>query len=285
MFRIIIYKDKITSTFWDEPTQSWIEFDIAKEEGQLTQYFNQPVEIKEDVTVEDFMKHLEKHEKVIDFCFSAYNHGNALRLYLDDMRAPLSDNYKKDTKVTEIEMCWFGEIIEEELNIFGTFRGWIDEQTAKESGLENVGPYGMEFSPISIWKNSIFSLNDNIVIISHEDANSVEENVFFDGFKTWKLHDVIASFLHELTAYGSPEEREELMNKINKYDVKDVAKDKEKAAFWLDFLESELTNNKVDMSQAIDNEDYEQASKLKETISAIEKEILDLRDEMKKWDE
>ena len=114
MFRIIIYKDKITSTFWDEPSQGWIEFDIAKEDGQLTQYLNQPVEIQEDVTVEDFMKHLEKYEKVIDFCFAAYNHGNALRLYLDDMRAPLSNNYKKDTSVTEIELCWFGEIIEEE---------------------------------------------------------------------------------------------------------------------------------------------------------------------------
>jgi len=285
MFRIIIYKDKIASTFWDEPSQSWVEFDIAKEEGQLTQYFNQPVEIKEDVTVEDFMKHLERHEKIIDFCFAAYNHDNSLRLYLDDMRAELSDDYKKDTNVNEIEMCWFGEIIEEELNIFGTFRGWIDENKAIENGIENVGPYGMEFTPMSLWKNSLISLNENIVIIKHEDKNSVEEDVFFDGFKAWKLHDVISSFLHELTAYGSPQEREELMNKVRQYDIKDVAKDKEKATFWLDFLESELTNNKIDMSQALDNEDYEQASKLKETISAIEKEIWELKEEIKNRDE
>ena len=285
MFKLIIYKDKITSTFWDEESQTWMEYDIAKNDGQLTQYFNQPVEIKEDVTIEDFMIHLEKHEKVIDFCFSAYNHGNAFGLYLEDMRAKLSDDYKKDTNVTEIEMCWFGEVIEEELTIFGTFRGWIDEKTSIENGLENVGPYGMEFTPLSLWKNSILSLNENLIIIKHEDENSVEEDVFFDGFKAWKLYDVISSFLHELTAYGSPEEREELMNKIRQYDIKDVAKDKEKAKFWLDFLESELKNNKIDMSQAIENEDYERASKLKEAITSLEKEIKELYDEIEKWDE
>jgi carbonic anhydrase/acetyltransferase-like protein (isoleucine patch superfamily) len=36
-----------------EESQAWIEYDIAKNDGQLTQYFNQPVEIKEDVTIED----------------------------------------------------------------------------------------------------------------------------------------------------------------------------------------------------------------------------------------
>jgi len=285
MFRTIIYKDKITSTIWEEENQEWLEYNIADNDGQFTQYFNQAVEIKEDVTVEDFMNHLEKYEKVIDFCFAAYNHGNDFRLYLEDMRAELSDDYKKDTKVSEIEMCWFGEIVDEELNIFGTFRGWIDEKTLIENGLESDGPYGMEFTPLSLWKNSLISLNENIIIIKHEDENSVEENVFFDGFKAWRLHDFISSFLHELTAYGSPKEREELVQKIKDYDIKEVAKDKEKAKFWLDFLESELKNSKVDMSQAIENEDYEKASQLKKDISDLEKEIKELYEEIEKEDE
>lgn len=277
MFKIIIYKDKITSTSWDDITQSWLETEVLATDS-LPQYFHKVVEIKEDVTVEHFMFHLEKYEKDIDYCFAGYMGGFPLKLYIEDMKKePL-----RDTDIKEIELFWFGEILNEELNILGAIRGWLNEESAKEKGLNYEVPYGMEFTPLNTWKHCPLLLNENITINDFGDIEAITKNIIFDGFKVWTLHDVISNFLCDLTENGTPEERDALVNQIEnkKYNVHEVAQDKEQTEFWLGFLQAELTDSRVLMDKALDEENYEEAARLKSTIEILTKEILELKKEV-----
>ena len=70
MVKITIYKDKITATKHNKDENTYTEHDISKLDGSILKYLNRIVDIKLDVTVEDFMKHLERYEKDIDYCFS-----------------------------------------------------------------------------------------------------------------------------------------------------------------------------------------------------------------------
>lgn len=279
MFKVIIYKDKITSTLWDDKTQAWLEIEILESEP-LSKHFHKLVEIKEGVTVEDFMLHLEKHERDIDYCFAGYMDSIPLKLYLEDMRKePV-----RGTDIKEIEMFWFGEILNEEISIIGAIRGWLFEEAAKEKGLNPDVPYGMEFTPISIWKKCPFVLNENIVINDFGEIEAMSETMVFDGFKSWSLHEVISNFLCDLTENGSPEDRDTIVSQMEgkKYDIHEVSQDKEQTEFWLGFLQAELNDSKAAMDKALEEENYESAAKLKTTIEIIGKEILELKKEAAK---
>jgi len=275
MFKIIIYKNKLTSTSWDDITQSWLETEILATDS-LTKYFHKIVEIKEDVTVEDFMYHLDKYEKDINYCFAGYMDSIPLKLYIEDMKKePV-----KETDIKEVELFWFGEILNEELNILGAVRGWLKD-AAKDKGLNVEVPYGLEFTPLNTWKHCPLILNENIVINDFGDIEAMTKNVVFDGFKVWTLHDVISNFLCDLTENGSPEERDALVNQIEnkKYNIHEVAQDAEQTEFWLGFLQAELEDSKMLMEKALDEENYEEAARLKTTIEILTKEIIDLKKE------
>ncbi len=281
MFKVVLYKDKITSTTWDEKNQTWNEYDISKESGHFTKYFNRVVEIKEDVTVEDFMLHLERYEVDIDYCFAGYTNGIPLRLYLDEMKK----EPEGEVDLEIIELYWVGEILEEDLVVAGVLRGWLDEIKAKESGRNLDMPNDtVDCMPINIWKNCKLELNENILIRDLGEIKEIKETLLFDGFYKWTLHEVISNFLSELTASGSPEERNKLMAQIvdKTTNLPELSKDKEQANFWLAVLESDLEDSRDDMNKALDDENYEKASKLKVSIATIEKEIELLKSEMKK---
>ncbi|TXI88444.1 MAG: hypothetical protein E6Q36_05640 [Chryseobacterium sp.] len=96
MLKLIIYKDKITTTKWEEELKDWTEHDISTLDQPITKYFDRYVHIKEDVTVEDFMRHLERYEKDIDFCFAGYNNDVPLRPFLDELSEEPKDNIGKE---------------------------------------------------------------------------------------------------------------------------------------------------------------------------------------------
>ena len=104
MRKIIIYKDKITTMEWHEQERTWVEHDIAKLEGSIIKYLNRLVEIKPDVTVYDFMKHLEAYEATIDYFFQDFTRGVSLRPFLEEM-----EKDGEDAGLGNIELIWEGE--------------------------------------------------------------------------------------------------------------------------------------------------------------------------------
>lgn len=285
MLKVIIYKDKITATKWDEDAKIWSEHDISKSDGPIVKYLNRMVEIKPDVTVEDFMLHLEKHETVIDYCFSDYMNDLSLRTFLDDM-----NKESIETDLEEVVLCWEGEIINEDLVIAGYLMAWMKEEKIKELGEEYDQPHDISFLSLQIWKKCKFSLSEGIVINDFGDISnisnmsSINNEIIFSGFYRWTLFDVISNFLGDLSINGSPEERDKLFAQMQtkEFDIKEVAKNIEQAEFWVAFLENELANLRALLSDSLDEEEYERVPKLKKDIASAEKEINELKEEIKK---
>lgn len=279
MLKVIIYKDKITATKWDDESKIWAEHDISKSDGPIVKYLNRMVEIKPDVTVEDFMLHLEKHESVIDYCFSDYMNDLSIRIFLDEM--------KKETATTDLEevvLCWEGEVINDDLVIVGYLMAWMKEEKIKELGEEYDQPHDISFLSLQIWKKCKFSLSEGIMINNFGDMNNMTSEIVFTGFYRWTLFDVISNFLSDLSINGSPEERDKLFLQMQtkKFDIKEVANNPEQAEFWMAFLENELSNLKALLSDCLDEEEYEKVPKLKKDILTVEKEINELKEEIKK---
>ena len=279
MLKLIIYKDKITITKWEEKEKSWSEYDISKLDGSINKYFNRIVEIKPDVTVEDFMLLLEKHEPVIDYCFSDYLKGHQFRLFIDDM-----NKQDSDTDLGEVEICWEGEIINEDLAIIGYLRGWLKDEKIKELGEEYEVPHDISFLPIHVWKKCKFILNENIIVNNLGELNDLKKEMVFAGFYRWTFFELVSHFLEELSINGSPEERDKLSSLMEskKYDAKEVVKSQEQTDFWLAFLTAELEDLNTLLDVTLENEEYEKAAKIKQDIETAEKELFELKEEIKK---
>lgn len=278
MVKVIIYKDKITTTEWQEKEQNWVEYDISKLDAQFTKYFNRIVEIKEGVTVEDFMNHLEKYEPLIDLCFAGFMNDVPLRPFLDEMK----EDVENKTDIEEVEMAWEGEILNEDMAIIGYLRGWLTDKKIEEIGQEFDVPHDLGLLPISVYKKCQLNLNENIVINDLGKIEDLKKIEVFDGFYSWTLHEVIANFLSDLTLNGSPEERNKLAEELQtkKFDVKEVSRNKDQAEFWLSFLQAELNDLNYAIGIATEEENYEQASKLKKDIDAVEAELKSLEKEI-----
>lgn len=278
MRKIIIYKNRITVTQWEEQGRTWIEYDILKLEGSINRYFNRLAEIRPDVTVEDFMRHLEKHESVIDYCFSDYSKGIPLRLFLNEM-----ENEKTDSDLGEVELFWEGEIMNGDLAIIGYLRAFLSEERANELGKDSDIPHEINFLPINVWKNCRFLLNENLMITNSGKMNEVRKDLVFEGFYRWTFFEVVSNFLGELSLNGSPDERNKLLSQMEdgKHDINEIAKNKEQAEFWLSFMSTELDDLNAAMDKALEKEEYEKASKIKENIENVEKELNDLKELIK----
>jgi hypothetical protein len=283
MLKLIIYKDKITTTQWESELNDWVENDIKILEGPITKYFDRYVFIKDDVTVEDFMNHLEYYEKDIDFCFSGYNNDVPLRPFLDEMKEDVSEEMSSD--LGEIELVWQGEILNNTICLFGHILAFLSDEKIKELGEENDLPHDVSWLPINVWKHCKMSLNDIILINNLGTVEEITDELVYEGYHYWTFFDIVSNFLADITINGTPEERNKIATQIinKQYDVKEVAKNPEQATYWMSFLETELEEMKMHMEDAVDGEDYEKAEVIKKDMEAVEKELGSLRDEVEHY--
>lgn len=283
MLKLIIYKDKITTTQWEPELNDWIENDIKTLDNPITKYFDRYVFIKDDVTVEDFMKHLEYYEKDIDFCFSGYNNDVPLRPFLDEMREEVSEEMSSD--LADIELVWQGEILNNTICVFGHILAFLSEDKLKEVGEENDLPHDVSWLPINVWKHCKMSLNDVILINNLGTVEDITDELVYEGYHYWTFFDIVSNFLADITINGTPEERNKIASQIvnKQYDVKEVAKNQEQATYWMSFLETELEEMKLTMEDAVDGEDYERAEIIKKDMESVEKELGDLREEVERY--
>lgn len=282
MYKVTIYKDKITFTVWNEANEDFYEVDI-KDSGPITKHFDKIVEIHKDVTVEDFMNHLAFYEKDIDFCFAGYTDGIPLKIFLNEMALDI----ETELNIKEVQLFWFGEILDENLIINGSLRSYLSKRTAQEKGLDSDEPYGLEYISINNWKKGKLILNENIVIVDYgspleEIASDENDHPVFDGFMGWTFHQVISSFLLCITQHGTPEERDAAIDFIEskKLDVNTVGQNRNQAELWRRCLVEDIESTKNKMEAAAEDSKYEEAARLKTTLELLKGELLALDAEL-----
>jgi len=278
MFKIKIHKDKITYNIFNEDSNKWEEQIDLDNSSMLSKYFNNEVEISEDVTFEDVMNILERFENDVNYCFAAYSQCIPLKTYLKEMRTDITH----DLEIVQIELFRKGEISASEFSLNNSIRGFMSEESAERLGEEIDKPLSVDTYHVNALKKSKFYLNDNIVIVDYGNPSSSvnnEENMIFDGFASWTLHDLISTIMSVLTQNGTPSERDSV-NVGNNYNFNSISKNKEEIKMWIGLFEEELKDKRDNKEEAISCERYEDAHLINGQILDLKEKIKDLKKQL-----
>ncbi len=263
-----INKTNITSAELDESTEKWIVKDIKELSFPFTRYFSQPIKLADDLTVEDLMKHIHNYSDIIDFCFYSYTNGISVKEYFDFMET----EPEKKSFVDTIELHWATSLFENEYCMFGTLHGII----TKESEMHLVGEYGinsfkMDLTPINQWKHCRIVLDENIKALANSEDGEVETMKLINR---WTLFDLLQYFLFEVTISGTVEDQKKEIEEFDatqkKYETfrsdPDFAQklNKDEVVLFMTEIKKQIESNEEMLKEAVDNDDFETASSLKQ---------------------
>lgn len=274
-----INKNNITSAELDESKELWVDKDIKELPYPFTRYFSQPVEFAEDLTVEDLMNHIKKYSDIIDFCFHSYTNGISVKEYVDLMETEPARKSFVDT----IELHWSTSLVNDEYCMFGTLHGIItDEKEMYRVEEAQINSFKMDLTPINEWKHCRIVIDDNIkASTSTEDGHAKTMRLR----NRWTLFELLQYFLFEITIYGSVEDQKKEIEDFDvaqkKYDGFRINPDfaqtlnKDELSVFIAEIENQIEYNTELLKEAVDNDDFETAAKLK-------KEDVDLKNELEK---
>ena len=280
-----INKTNITSAEFDVVTEKFIDTNIKELSFPFTRYFSQVIELSDDLTVEDLMKHIENYSDVIDFCFYSYLDGVSIKEYCTLM----AKETEKKSFVDNIELFWSTELNGDEYSLFGVFHGVV---TSKEnmSKVEEIGvnSFRMDLTPINEWKHCGLILDDTIrASVGSEDGN----NSIIKLKNRWTLFELIQYFVFNLTCYGTVEEQrleiEEFDANTKKYDGFRVDPEfadklnKEELCLFIEEVEKQIQINVDMLNEAVENEDFEAAKKIKEEEVDLKAELSKMKKRVK----
>lgn len=280
-----INKNSITSFEFDETTKGFVETNIQDLNFPFTRYFAQVVEIAEDVTVEDFMKHLKKYSEIINLCFHGYINGESIVQYCDLALEEPTEKYFIDT----VELFWATELFDDEYCLFGTFHGTItQEENYHHIETQRINSFPLDLIPINQWKHSRLVINESI------KASSIDEDENSEVLRLknrWTLFELLEYFLYELMCYGSIENQQKEIelyeSSKEKYegfrvDPEFAEKlDKEELVAFIGEIETQIEITKEALEIAVEDDDFESANELKKENEELTMELVRMKDKLK----
>jgi hypothetical protein len=269
------YKDKIVTFVYDEEKEDWIEKDIEELYQPLTFCFGKLVDFDQDLTVFDFIKHLNKNKEIIDTFFIAYNNGISIQKFYDECLEKKEVGYSD--KIKEIEIAWETDIYKDEtinlrfVNDWTTFFGRVSKEYENEVDA-NIPIRSVNLIRLRNWKHLPLKLN-RFIYFQEIDVNK-KRKVYtkLSGIKEFTLMDIICGFLKELTWYGDPEQQVEVAKEIaQKFkEMKEEGKEEIIIDIKKPVSKNDLKHLEDELKKCIDEEDYLKAKSIKEQID-IEK--------------
>lgn len=181
-----------------------------KIERPLAYYLHHTPVIEKGFSVFDLMNILKENEKEVNLLFMAYTRGFTLAPFYEEMNSNVA--VKKEDALDCLEFSLAGEI--DNLNEFGKpkyeISHYVHINGIKKTDKER---YSIGFSPLSELSQATIVLNNEIEfsIMQRGEIWETEKKptkkVFFTGIKEFMLEDILGPFLHEITFYGYPKDR------------------------------------------------------------------------------
>jgi hypothetical protein len=275
MFKIKIYKNKIVQNVFNEDANSWEEIEINEDIGPFPRYFNDIVEINDDVTFEDIMNLMERFENDINYCFAAYTKCIPIKVYLKELRTDI----KHETQIVTVEVFKYSEVLENDLSITSSMRGFMSMESAEVLGEDIDKPLRLETYNLNNLKNAKFILNENIAILNYDNLSfEFSSDILFEGFCEWTLHDLFSTVLSVITAHGTPDER----GLIGQKKIFDTLNSKGDIKMWIELFEEAINEEKANKELALAEERYEEVIIINSNIANLELKIKEFKEELSK---
>jgi protein-arginine kinase activator protein McsA len=216
----------------------------------IVSYLTFPVSVDEGVTVEDIMNILVLHNESTDFIFDSSLGGHSFNKFWDEMQKDIP----QDPTLSWMEIAHESDpLTDEELELYSTPR------------MRGIGKnrelFSVEFSSVASYKKMEVKLNTNYVISKMNSAE--EEIIVLSCTKSFTLFDLIHSLLYEMSYYGDPTSREEVLSEV----MESLGVDKIEAFKLSD--KSNIYSLKDQLQAAIEKEDYEEAAKIRDKMNKL----------------
>lgn len=242
---IHISKSRITFNYIeiDDDVETPMSLDVLSTTLGIVSYLAFPVELEDDVTVQDIMGFLQFNMEATDYVFDSSLGGHPFREFAAEMNADIPDS----VNIQRMEICHEVDEVHEDNFLTGATR------------LRGIGfdgkLFSVEFSPVSTYMRLPLSLN-NTYNIRLQDGTSVSLK------KDFTLYDLINAILFEMSFYGTPDMRQAALEDILRDDQGEIEIIEEGASGEGDDLKK-LTR---DLEREIESENYEAAARLRDRI-------------------
>lgn len=272
---IKFYKDRIVTFVFDEKTDEWCEKNIDDLFQPITFYFGKLVDFDKDLTVFDFINHLNKNREILDAFFLSYNNGISIEKFYKECLEEKEIGYQEI--ISDVEIAWETDLYKDEninfrfINFWTTFFGRVNEKY--DVGIDaNIPIRSMNLIRLRNWKHLPLRINRFIYFQEIDASKKRKVYTKLSGIKEFTLMDILCGFLKELAWYGDPEQQLETAKEIEKkfHEMKKEGKDSVTMDIRKPVSKIDLNHLEDELKKCIDEEDYLKAKTIKEKID-IEK--------------
>lgn len=194
MQRILIKKNEIIFSYWEEQSASWVDRNIKENTLPISWYLPYSVEVEKDVTLRDFLRSVSNYEKEIELIFANYLGGIPLSVILKQVES--SDFAKKDLPINTLYLFKIGEInyVQDEelplINIYPVLVGLYE----RENEIVNEDVYYLSTYDVRNWVDHRIEIDDLI-----EFTNVSTSEVETTGLITWNFFEIISTVLYQVS--------------------------------------------------------------------------------------
>lgn len=194
MQRILIKKDAIIFSYWEEQSASWIDRNIKENNLPISWYLPYSIEIEKGVTLRDFLTLISYYEKEIELIFANYLAGIPMSVIRKQIES--SDFVKKDLPINTLYLFKIGEInyVQDEelplINIYPVLVGLYE----RENEIINEDVYYLSTYDVRNWVDHRIEIDDLI-----EFTNVSTAEVETTGLINWNFFEMISTILYQVS--------------------------------------------------------------------------------------
>lgn len=266
----LIYSDYLVDNMGDVVVDNESIFEI--EENKLLYYINEEIRFSNDLTFGRFFELLLINRDLINIIYHISLGGLNIDEFVYDFY-----NIEPESKLFHLEVSWFSDNyvddIEDtsEMNLTPSFSGYgrLEPET-NTTPEDEKGDYGIGISLTKIGelKNVQLKLNNGVKIYNYnEEGINIE---FYSDYLLFTLNDVIHAILSEITIHGSPQHRENVVNKLAGI-VEDINTNGIEMVENVNLDQMKIDSLEFKLEEALKNEEYEKASIIRDKINDIKK--------------
>lgn len=189
---------------WDSDTGQQIRQTLIGD--KLSPYFAYFTEFDEDVTIKQFLEVLGKFTDEINLIFTGYLGGVDFDLFLQESLI-LSTN---QPSLDYVELAWKVRMINSsDMTILDIIPNLIGVTQLNSSDSDII----TELDFVKLRDICSFIISEQTAI---DIPNPKTYQIAIEAERRWALFDIISSFLGEIAKYGSPEEKSQMIDELNK---------------------------------------------------------------------
>lgn len=252
---IKFYNDDIIIFLWDENEEEWIEESLHESDISINRLLRNIIVFDKELTVKGFLRQLYPYINDIEHIFESSLYGMKLKPFYDII--DFENDQNDDDEIDYIEVYWRAEIWDDELVEYISYHG-IPNENSEESI-----PISLMLTKLSEYQNCKIKIDNSYDIIYMNNEKGI--NCILSTTKEMTLFQLLDGFLFELTYTGYPEEQErkskEILKEVEKIEENDIGE------YGIDDLQLEIKQEQL--NEAIKNEQYEKAQKIKKEIDKL----------------